>query len=199
MAKRARIQEFSEDDLKSICSVAKNITVQHPFLQDDFDDVKQELCLGLYNESHKYRSKKSDWKTFRWKILEQIAGRIRRNRLQPSHRYMNPPTFSLNQPISRKYVESDDHPTLMECVSNNHLMADGNESDGVEQLGLVIDVRRFIETLPPAYQTICRAISEYGITEASRRLEIPPRTFRRRIAEIREKMVAAGLDAYLNH
>ena len=199
MARRTRIQGFTEDDLKSICSVAKDITMQYPFSQDDYDDVKQELCLGLYIESHKFRSKKSDWKTFRWKILEQIAGRIRRDRLQPSHRYMNPPTFSLNQPISRKYVESDDHPTMLECVSNNHLMADGNESDDTEQFGLVIDVRTFIETLPPAYQTICRAICEYGITEACRQLEIPPRTFSRRIAEIREKMVAAGLDAYLNH
>ena len=199
MAKRTRIRDFTEDDLKSICSVAKDITMQYPFSQDDYDDVKQELCLGLYIESHKFRSKKSDWKTFRWKILEQIAGRIRRDRLQPSHRYMNPPTFSLNQPISRKYVESDDHPTMLECVSNNHLMADGNESDGTEQFGLVIDVRTFIETLPPAYQAICRAISEYGITEAGQRLEITSRTFSRRVAEIREKMVAAGLDAYLNH
>ena len=50
MARRTRIRDFTEDDLKSICSVAKDITMQYPFSQDDYDDVKQELCLPKEKE-----------------------------------------------------------------------------------------------------------------------------------------------------
>ena len=99
MAKRSKIRQFSNEDWKSICIVAKDIITAPEFSQDDFDDVKQELCIGLYQESDKYRTRKSDWATFRWKILAQVAGKIKRERMRPSSTYMRTPNISLNEPL----------------------------------------------------------------------------------------------------
>lgn len=197
MARRTRIRKFTEDDLKSVCSVAKDITTQPEFSQDDYEDVKQELCLGLFRGSHKLRSRISDWKTFRWKLLQQLAGKIRRERMQASHRYMTQPTFSLNLPGERDGFSPDDHPTRMDLVTNDHALADENESDHGDELSLIVDVRLFIASLPRKYQKTCAAICEHGITDAGRTLRITPRTMTRRINEIRTRMVAAGLDEYL--
>ena len=197
MAKRTRRQEFTEDDLKSICSVAKDITMQPEFSQDDYEDVRQELLLGLFRKYKKYRSRKADWKTFRWRLLQQLAGKIRRARMQASHRYMTQPTFSLNLPGERDGFSIDDHPTRMDLVTTDHALADENESDHGDELSLIVDVRLFIASLPRKYQKTCAAICEHGITDAGRTLRITPRTMTRRINEIRTRMVAAGLDEYL--
>lgn len=197
MSRRTRIQEFTENDLKSVCSVAKNITMQPEFSQDDYEDVKQELCLGLFRGSHKLRSRISDWKTFRWRLLQQLAGKIRRKRMQASHRYMTHPTFSLNLPAESDGFSPDDHPTRMDLVTTDHAMAEENESDRGDDLALIVDVRLFIAALPRKYQEICAAICECGIPDAGKTLRIPSRTMSRRIHEIRERMIAAGLDEYL--
>ena len=197
MARRTRIRKFTEDDLKSVCSVAKDITTQPEFSQDDYEDVKQELCLGLFRGSHKLRSRISDWKTFRWKLLQQLAGKIRRERMQASHRYMTQPTFSLNLPGERDGFSPDDHPTRMDLVTNDHALADENESDHGDELALIVDVRLFIAALPRKYQKTCAAICEYGIIGGRRILRIDRRTMLRRVTEIRKRMVAAGLDEYL--
>ena len=197
MAKRSKIRQFSNEDWKSNCIVAKDIITAPEFSQDDFDDVKQELCIGLYQESDKYRTRKSDWATFRWKILAQVAGKIKRERMQPSSTYMRTPNISLNEPLWSDALSRDDHPTLMDIVTNDHTLADGNESDGVERLGLIVDVRHFIDSLPPLYQRICNVLCHYNITDASKKLKIPKRTMARRIGEIRVRMIEAGLDEYI--
>lgn len=197
MAKRTCIQEFTEDDLKSVCSVAKDVTMQPEFSQSDYDDVKQELCLGLFRGYKKFRSRKADWKTFRWRLLQQLAGKIRRVRMQASHRYMTQPTFSLNLPGESDGFSLDDHPTRMDLVTTDHAMADENESDHGDDLALIVDVRLFIAMLPREYQEICAAICEHGISGARKVLQIPIATMTRRTREIRERMVAAGLDEYL--
>jgi len=197
MAKRTRRQEFTEDDLKSVCSVAKDITMQPEFSRDDYEDIKQELLLGLYYEYKKFRSRISDWRTFRWRLLQQLAGKIRRNRMQASHRYMTQPTFSLNLPGETDGFCPDDHPTKMDLVTTEHVMADESESVHGDELSLVVDVRLFIASLPRKFQKTCAAICEYGITDAVKSLRITPRTMTRRINEIRRRMVAAGLDEYL--
>jgi len=197
MAKRTRRQEFTDEDLKSVCSVAKDITLQPEFTQDDYEDVKQELLLGLYQEYKKFRSRKSNWKTFRWRLLRQLAGKIRRDRMQVSHRYMTQPTFSLNLPGETDGFCPDDHPTRMDLVTTDHVMADESKSDYEDKLALIVDVRLFIATLPREYQEICAAISEHGISGARAALRIPIATMTRRTREIRERMVTAGLDEYL--
>ena len=151
----------------------------------------------FFRKYKKYRSRKADWKTFRWRLLQQLAGKIRRARMQASHRYMTQPTFSLNLPGERDGFSIDDHPTRMDLVTTDHALADENESDHGDELSLIVDVRLFIASLPRKYQKTCAAICEHGITDAGRALRITPRTMTRRINEIRTRMVAAGLDEYL--
>lgn len=197
MARRTRIREFTEDDLKSVCNVAKDITTQPEFSTADYEDVRQELLLGLFRGSHKLRSRISDWKTFRWKLLQQLAGKIRRERMQASHHFMNSPTLSLNLPAEGDGFYWDDYPTMMDLVTTEHTLADENEPARTDQLELIVDIRLFVATLPRKYQKTCAAICEHGIVGASRALRIADATLFRRIIEIRKRMVAAGLDEYL--
>ena len=197
MARRTRIREFTEDDLKSVCNVAKDITTQPEFSTVDYEDVRQELLLGLFRGSHKLRSRISDWKTFRWRLLQQLAGKIRRERMQASHHFMNTPTLSLNSPAEGDGFYWDDYPTMMDLVTTEHTLADENEPARTDQLELIVDIRLFVATLPRRYQKTCAAICKYGITDAGKSLRITPRTMTRRINEIRRRMVAAGLDEYV--
>lgn len=199
MAKRERIREFHEGDEKSVNIVARTLTMQEGFSSNDWEDIKQTLYQGLFQESRKFRSRKASWNTFRWSVLRQLAGRIRRERLQPSHRYMNAPSISLNQPLAGDGYELDDYPTLMDLVTSNHTFAEDNTVEENNQLCMIVDVRIFLTTLPPELKNICDAIIEHGLTNACNSLKMTRRTFFRRLNEIRKRMLEAGLDEYLKN
>ncbi len=197
MAKRTRISDFTDDDRKSIHDVARNIAFMRGFTFSDLDDIKQELSLGLFMESDKYRSRLSDWKTFRWKVLERIGGKIIRRKHQPSSRFMKNPALSLNEEGTCDDFCPDDHPTVMDCVTQDGLLADGTEKDGSDEIGLRIDIQVFIETLPSNLRDLCIALMERDAYGAAKKLGVSKSLVYARIAIIREKMIAAGLDAYL--
>ncbi len=198
MAKRTRISSFTKEDILVIREVARNIVNLPEFLYDEIKDVEQELAIGLFKESINFRSQKSSWATFRQKILMQIAGKLKRDRMKPSARYMIPPAHSLNETNIRDANGFDEIPTLMDAVTNDFQLADGTEDDGVMKIGLVIDVRAFIINLPAELRDVCEAIMKYDTqTAVAESLNISQATASRRIAEIRQRMIAAGLDQYL--
>ena len=197
MAKRTRMQDFTEDDRKSIYNVARNIVRKDKFSFSDIEDVQQELAIGLYRESHNFRSGLSDWKTFRWKILAQLSGKIIRKQQQKSNRYMTSPNLSLNIEGKCDDYCPDDHPTVMDCVTQDGLLADGTESDGVEEMGLKIDVQNFMHTLTPELQKICYALIDKTPRMAAAELGIGKTSLYEKITLLRSMMIEAGLDAYI--
>jgi len=200
MTKRTRMTEFTDEDFISIREVARNIVALPEFSNDDMQDVEQELALGLFKMSDQYRSRKSSWKTFRWNALEQIAGKIKRIRMQNSSRYMITPAHSLNEPTAQDPMAPDEYPTLMDAVTNTHQLADGTEGDGTDALGLIIDVRIFIEQLPKDLQDMCNALMENdNIRFVAKKMHLSHQTVMRKMAKVKKMMTIAGLDCYLSH
>lgn len=199
MAKRTRISSFTKEDILAIREVAKNIVNLPEFLYDEIHDIEQELSIALFCESRNFRAKKSSWETFRQKILLQCAGKIKRNRMKPSARYMIPPAHSLNETNVHDASGIDEIPTLMDAVTNDFQLADGTEDDGVVKMGLIMDVRSFVRLLPLDLKRVCIAIMKCGNQrDAAVMLRYSQGTISNRIKVIRKLMIASGLDQYLS-
>lgn len=156
-------------------------------------DIEQELYAAFYERQNKYDSSRSSFRTFVERIVRNCAETLAEN-AQAEKRGRNYDTLH----FSDIPVETEDG----ECLDAEDTIGWYRQRNGLipeveEQAMLVVDTRRAVFALPPHLRDTCLSILAGRVSDAAVTTGVSRWTVHHRIAAIKKRFVAAGLDAYV--
>lgn len=170
---------------------AKALVADGTYPRSDLDDVIQELRLALIEQAGNFDPERARWSTFVKTVVRLTAHSLRRKQ-QADFRQEEADIASLNTSI----VDGDGRRTEIGATVSEEEYRRGvgmGFVSHVEQVDLALDVQAAIDKLPAELREVCERLKYQSPAEIARELSIPKTSVSRRIAQIREHFLAAGL------
>ena len=183
--------------MKLVRTKAAGLAGTYGFSASDRDDIRQELLLDCLVRLRNFDPAKSSRRTFVHRVVRHRVATLldgQRAACRDYHMCQD----SLDAPVQLAASESI---PLGETVSTDDYEAQigRNVLSSRERMELRIDIDRGISLLPRELAAVADLLKSVSAVEAGRRLGLSRATVYRRIFDIREVFVAAGLDDYLRY
>lgn len=172
---------------------AKALVADGTYPSSQLDDLIQDMSLALLEQARKnFDPERARWSTFVTTVLRLVVVSLRRKQATEQSQAEGD-VGSLNVLIhDEDGHQSELGPTISEEEHRTGLGA-GFVSH-TDQVELALDVQAVVDGLPEELREICELLKTHSLAEISRRLDMPMSTLKRRVAQLRERFQAAGLD-----
>ncbi len=155
------------------------------------DDIEQEIRLYILAKADKYDPASGCWEAFTRGLVKRfVATLVRRQsaakggRLIP-HASLNAEVQTAEGPVEAARLVGQWHRDAVRGLDRLSLE---------EQHLLATDVDAVIASLTPEERDLCERLKTQTLTDAARELGVSRTTLRRRLTDLRERFVAAGLE-----
>ena len=156
-------------------------------------DLEQDLYAAFLPRDEKYDPSRSSYRTF----VERAVGNCAATLVEAAHAKKRGRQFE-TVTFSQLPLETEDGETLdAEEVVGSHRLRNGLMPAVDHDVMIVVDVRRAVSALPPPLRETCLSLMTGTISDAAAISGVSRWTVHHRITAIKERFVAAGLDAYL--
>jgi RNA polymerase sigma-70 factor (ECF subfamily) len=149
-------------------------------------DYEQDLLLDLLRRSPAFDPGRASFPTFADRLIRHRASTLR--------------TETEARKAERSMVSLDE--VVIDEDGGEHRLIDvlpDEQSLTEENLGLIIDIRRFVGRLGTPEQQGCELLTADNISEAAQRARINRSTAYERIHRLRAKAIDEGLGCYVSH
>ncbi len=158
------------------------------FPEADRGDLEQELALDLLLRLPRFDRRKASRRTFASRIIERKA----RNLVRGRFRYLRGPGRNACS-LADLVPDREGRPVeRVELLSTNGPVA----SSSPNATDLAMDVTPVVSQLPERLQNLCALLQDKNPSDAARELGIPRSTLASQMHRVRDRFVAAGLEAY---
>ena len=156
-------------------------------------DLEQELYAAFLPRDEKYDPSRSSYRTF----VERAVGNCAATLVEAAQAKKRGRQFK-TVTFSQLCLETEDGEALDgEDVVGRHRLRNGLAPSVEHDAMIVADVRRAFSALPPPLRETCFCLAAGTISDAATMGGVSRWTIHHRITAIKERFVAAGLDAYL--
>jgi RNA polymerase sigma-70 factor, ECF subfamily len=168
---------------------AQMVRAGYGYGPDDRDDLQQDLWLDAFVRSRKFDKTRSGRRTFLYRVVNNRAATLMKARTAGCRDYR----------LCQRSVDEPVVPGGLEPLANS-VSADEYEARMCrrslprrEHWELRTDIEKVIASLPADLASIVNQLGAGSVVEAARRLGLSRSTMYRRIAEIRNVFISAGL------
>jgi DNA-directed RNA polymerase specialized sigma24 family protein len=150
----------------------------------DFEDVRQDLLVGIIERMGRFDPDRASFATFLDLLARHGAHAVVR-RLRRHQRLFGPAPVSIDdQPLG------SDEPPLREALTAERSLETRN---AFVDAGLAVDVARTVTALPVPLRFLCVLLTTEPSSAVRRRSRLSRATFYRRLRDIRLHFLAEGL------
>ena len=156
-------------------------------------DLEQDLYATFLPRNEKYDPSRSSYRTF----VERAVGNCAATLVEAAQAKKRGRQFE-TVTFSQLPLETEDGEVLdAEDVIGSHRLRSGLMPAVEHQAMIVADVRRAVGALPRPLRETCLSLMAGTISDAAATTGVSRRTVHHRMTAIKERFIAAGLDAYI--
>jgi RNA polymerase sigma factor (sigma-70 family) len=183
--------ELGADALCCIEQTARRIAYRLAHTREDREDLIQDLIGHALAQRHAFEAARGSLGAFLTHILRAKAADL----AKAAHRQRRGggrPLRSLQEPV----ISADGEPLRLEdSVPDAPGYRLGQGLPSPSQALLAVPVRRFVDSLPPSDQDLCRRLLSAGCrAELAVELGISRKTLYQRLARLRARLQGAGIE-----
>jgi RNA polymerase sigma-70 factor (ECF subfamily) len=169
---------------------AKGLVGEHGFRKSDLDDIKQELTLDLLQRLRSFDPRRAQYHTFVAMVVEHGVATLLEHRTAAMRDYRRE-QCSLNEPVRDDEGKTVERSETVSVEDDTSAPPSGAAGD------LKVDLRAFLDSLPPALRSLALARQRKSVAEIARERGVPRTSLYTDLRRLKAACERAGLGQYL--